>query len=74
MDFKNQQQVVMLRNTTDLAWWEIRKRVVNRQNKWPSEKQCREVYEKFDKKLGLKPYNYKKCGRKVSKLTPAVAA
>ena len=71
MDFDNQRDVVLLR-MMKLPWAEIRKRVRNRLKKMPSEKQCRDVNKRFNKKIGHAPYKYKNCGRKVWKLTKAV--
>ena len=72
MNFENQRRVVLLRDVQKLPWWKIRLRVRGLMGNYPSEKQCRLVYAKFNKRLGRRPYKYGNCGPKVSKLTKPV--
>ena len=72
MDFDNQMNVVKLRKVEKMKWADIRLRVVNLEDEHPSVTQIKEVYRKFNSKLGFKPYRYHKCGRKVEKLTKSV--
>ena len=73
MDFENQRRVVVRRDQ-GWKWHEIQNVVRTLQNEKPSETQCRDVYNGFNRRLGRKTYNYKKCGRKPWKVTPAVCS
>lgn len=71
MDFRNQ-RLVVARRDQGWKWDDIRSVVRTLQKEKPSERQCRDVYKGFNKRLGRKKYNYKNCGRRPWKVTPAV--
>lgn len=72
LDFTNQQLVVKYRDMDEMTWEEIAAAVENLDGDNPSEALCRDVYAKFNRRAGKVKYNYSKCGRKATKLTPAV--
>lgn len=72
MDFDNQKKVVMLREVRKWTWDKIAEAVITLKKEAPSERQCRDVYQRFNKKLGLRKYHYEKCGRKPWKITKVV--
>ena len=57
MDFENQRRV-FVRRDQGWKWHEIQNVVRTLQNEKPSETQCREVYNGFNRRLGRKNYNF----------------
>ena len=62
----------MLRDVRKWTWPEIAQAVITLKKKRPSERQCRNVYQRFNKKLGRCRSQYGKCGRKPWKITKEV--
>ena len=71
LNFRNQRQVVILRDQ-GYKWSDIQERVENLQKETPSLWLIKDVYKTFNRREGKCRYNYKNCGMKVTKFTPAV--
>ena len=73
LDLQNQKKVFRLRECHGMSWEDIAAAVKNRQGKPTSPQNAKNAYMSFiGRRSAVKKYNYKNCGRKAWKLTPAV--